>query len=76
MQGIEESRDLAIAIMAHDLRNPLNAIVSSAQMIQRAEGLDKAAIADFASTIFHSGMHMSKLIENLFPSPLSYLDRN
>jgi signal transduction histidine kinase len=66
MQGIEESRDLAIAIMAHDLRNPLNAIVSAAQMIKRAEGLDKAAIADFASNIFHSGMHMSKLIENLF----------
>ena len=66
MRGIEESRDLAIAIMAHDLRNPLNAIVSAAQMIKRAEGLDKAAIADFASTIFHSGMHMSQLIENLF----------
>jgi signal transduction histidine kinase len=66
MQEIEESRDLAIAIMAHDLRNPLNAIVSSAQMIKRAEGTDKTAIDGFASGIFHTGLHMSKLIENLF----------
>jgi signal transduction histidine kinase len=66
MQEIEESRDLAIAIMAHDLRNPLNAIVSSTQMIKRAEGTDKTAIDGFASDIFHTGIHMSKLIENLF----------
>jgi signal transduction histidine kinase len=64
MQEIEESRDLAIAVMAHDLRNPLNAIVSSAQMIQITEGVDKGAINTLAS-IVHSGMHMSKLIENL-----------
>jgi len=66
MQEIEESRDLAIAVMAHDLRNPLNAIVSSAQMIQITEGVDKGAINTLASDIFHSGMHMSRLIENLF----------
>jgi signal transduction histidine kinase len=66
MQEIEESRDLAIAIMAHDLRNPLNAMVSSAQMIQKTEGVDRGAINTLASDIFHSGMHMSKLIENLF----------
>ena len=66
MQEIEESRDLAIAVMAHDLRNPLNAMVSSAQMIQKTEGVDKGAINTLASAIFHSGMHMSRLIENLF----------
>jgi signal transduction histidine kinase len=66
MQEIEESRDLAIAVMAHDLRNPLNAIVSSAQMIQITEEVDKGAINTLASAIFHTGMHMSKLIENLF----------
>ena len=65
MQEIERSRDLAIAILAHDLRNPLNAIVSSAQMVQRTKGLDRVALDEFASNIFHSGIRMSKLIENL-----------
>ena len=65
MQEIEKSRDLAIAVIAHDLRNPLNAIVGSAHLIQKAKGLDRVAIDDFASTIFHIGIRMSKLIENL-----------
>lgn len=65
MREIEKSRDFAIAVLAHDLRNPLNVIVSSAQFLQRAEGLDSAAINDLASSIFDSGMHMGKLIGNM-----------
>jgi signal transduction histidine kinase len=65
MEEIGKSRELAMAIMAHDLRNPLNAIISSVQVIQETEALDKVVIDDLASTIFHSGMRMSKLIENL-----------
>jgi signal transduction histidine kinase len=37
MEQIEESRDFAIAVLAHDLRNPLNAILSSAQFLQITE---------------------------------------
>jgi signal transduction histidine kinase len=65
MQEIGKSRDIAMAVLAHDLGNPLNSIVTSAQIIQKAKGLDRVAFNDFASTIFHSGMRMSKLIENL-----------
>ena len=64
MQETDASRDLAIAVMAHDLRNPLNAIVSSAQILQRA-GFDKVAVEDLAANMVHSGMRMSKLIDNL-----------
>lgn len=63
MQEIEKSRDFAVGVLAHDLRNPLNCIVSSAQFLQREEGAD--TMNDIASTIFNSGMHMSKLIDNL-----------
>ena len=65
MQRIEESRDFSIAVLAHDLRNPLNVIISSAQCFPLVEGPDRAAIKACASAIFNSGMHMSKLIENL-----------
>ena len=65
MQLIENSRDFATAVMAHDLRNPLNAIVSSAQFLVRAERPDRDAIKALASTILDSGNHMVKLIENL-----------
>ncbi len=64
MQEIDASRDLALAVMAHDLRNPLNAIVSSAQILQRA-GFDKGAVEELAANMVHSGMRMSKLIDNL-----------
>ena len=64
-EEIEKSRDFATAVLAHDLRNPLNAITSSAQLLQRAEGLASAMVKELASTLFDSGMHMSKLIETL-----------
>ena len=63
MQETNTARDLAIAVVAHDLRNPLNAIVSSAQILQ-ISGFDKA-VEDLAANMLHSGMRMSKLIDNL-----------
>jgi signal transduction histidine kinase len=67
MQEIEKSRDLAIAVIAHDLRNPLNSMVTSVQVLQRqmAKRRDRAAISDLGSSIIASGMHMSALINNL-----------
>ena len=65
MQLIDNSRDFATAVMAHDLRNPLNAIMSSAQFLVRAEGPDRDAINTLGSGILESGKHMVKLIENL-----------
>ena len=65
MEQIEESRDFAIAVLAHDLRNPLNAILSSAQFLQITESIDRATVNEIASTILDSGPQMSKLISNL-----------
>src|SRR5919106_3472631 len=65
MHLIDNSRDFATAVMTHDLRNPLNAILSSAQLLVRTEGPDKAAINALASAILDSGKHMVQLIGNL-----------
>jgi signal transduction histidine kinase len=65
MEQIEDSRDFAIAVLAHDLRNPLNAILSSAQFLQVTESIDRATVSEIASIIIDSGTRMSKLITNL-----------
>jgi signal transduction histidine kinase len=65
MEQIEESRDFAIAVLAHDLRNPLNAILASAQFLQIAESIDRATLCEAATGIIDSGTQMSKLINNL-----------
>jgi len=65
MKLIEDSRDIATGVMAHDLRNPLNAIVSSAQLLLRTEGSDRVAINALATTILNSGKHMARLVLNL-----------
>ena len=55
--------ELFTALLAHDLRNPLNAVVTSAHLIQRivAEPVAK----DAASRILSSGKRMSRLIEDM-----------
>jgi two-component system, sensor histidine kinase and response regulator len=51
------------ALLAHDLRNPLSAILASAQLLHRrsAEGHTQEAAARIAA----SGKHMSRLIEDM-----------
>ena len=65
MEQIEKSRDFATAVLAHDLRNPLNAIVSSAQLLQITESIARATLGQVASNIVASGSQMGKLIDNL-----------
>ena len=65
MQEIEKSRDFAVGVLAHDLRNPLHTIVSAAESLQTEEVPDRAVINSLTSTILDSGMRMGKLIENL-----------
>jgi signal transduction histidine kinase len=65
MEQIEESRDFAIAVLAHDLRNPLNAILSSAQVLQMTESMDRSTVNEIAVNILDSGTQMSNLISNL-----------
>jgi signal transduction histidine kinase len=65
MEQIEDSRDFAIAVLAHDLRNPLNAILSSAQFLKITESIDTSTMEELATNILGSGTQMSKLISNL-----------
>jgi two-component system, sensor histidine kinase and response regulator len=51
------------ALLAHDLRNPLSAILASAQLLQRhTEGRQAQ---ESAARILSSGKHMSRLIEDM-----------
>ena len=65
MQEIEKSRDFAVGVLAHDLRNPLHTIVSAAESLQTEEVPDRAVINSLTSTILDSGMRMGKLIVSL-----------
>jgi two-component system sensor histidine kinase/response regulator len=55
--------ELFTALLAHDLRNPLNAVVTSAHLVQRiaAEQIVKEA----AVRIISSGQRMGRLIEDM-----------
>jgi signal transduction histidine kinase len=76
MEQIEESRDFAIAVLAHDLRNPLNAILSSAQFLQITESIDRSNVDEIATNIIDSGTRMSKLISNLLDFTRTRLGQN
>jgi two-component system sensor histidine kinase/response regulator len=55
--------EMFTALLAHDLRNPLNAILTSAQLVERlaADPVPKEA----AARILSSGRRMSRLIEDM-----------
>jgi signal transduction histidine kinase len=51
------------ALLAHDLRSPLSAILASAQLLQRARGAGGAVEA--ADRIITSGKRMARMIEDM-----------
>ncbi len=61
---IAELREQFIAVLGHDLRNPLGAIKNVAQLLQTGK-LDEAAVKRFAGTLLNSYGRMNGLIENL-----------
>jgi signal transduction histidine kinase len=65
MKKIEESTDFAVAVLAHDLRNPLNAIMSVAQLLNEATNLINEDSRTIGSEILESGKQMTHLINNL-----------
>lgn len=62
-QEISELREQFIAILGHDLRNPLGAISSSAQLLQRMNLSERAN--RLAHIIKDSSYRMNGLIENI-----------
>lgn len=75
MEQIEKSRDFAIAVLAHDLRNPLNAITASGQCLGLEEQPDQATIKTLGTIIRESGTQMSKLIDTLLDFTRTRLGR-
>ena len=66
MKKVEESTDFAVAVLAHDLRNPLNAIMSGAQLLEEAPNrINEDSLRTIGSEIFESGKQMTRLINNL-----------
>jgi len=55
--------EMFTALLAHDLRNPLNAIVTSAHLVHRIAG--ERVAKDAAARILSSGQRMSRLIEDM-----------
>lgn len=76
MQEVERSRDFALAVLAHDLRNPLNAIMTSAESLKIAKGGDEEIVTTLSSIILESGIQMSELIDALLDFTRTRLGRS
>ena len=63
-QRVDRSRQMFLAILAHDLRNPLNSMVMGAQVLAMAAGLDPDS-AQVASRISAGGAAMATMISDL-----------
>jgi len=55
--------DMFTAVLGHDLRNPLNAIITSAYLLERQT--PEQAVHDTARRILSSGKRMSRMIEDM-----------
>jgi signal transduction histidine kinase len=63
-QGVDQSRHLFLAILGHDLRNPLNAMTMSAQALLQEQPADSDSFQD-AAQIVNSGTAMARMIDDL-----------
>jgi len=55
--------EMFVAVLGHDLRNPLNAMMMSAHVLQRAS--QEAMVRESAGRILSSGNRMTRMIEDL-----------
>lgn len=56
--------EMFTAVLGHDLRNPLHAIITSSHVLQRAAG-ESQLVKDTASRIMSSGKRMSRMITDM-----------
>ncbi|MBA3312287.1 MAG: sensor histidine kinase [Planctomycetaceae bacterium] len=63
-QRIDQARDMFLAILGHDLRNPLSAIAMSATVLPMVSD-DKAEILECGLTIARSASVMERMISDL-----------
>ena len=71
-QMVKRSQDLFLAILGHDLRNPLGAIIMAANVIKSATDIDSRYTA-VAARIFHSGHRMNTLVNDLIDYTRTHL---
>jgi signal transduction histidine kinase len=55
--------EMFTAVLSHDLRNPLNAILTGALLLQRSS--DDPAVGEIAARILSSGQRMTRMIEDM-----------
>ncbi|MBI9073579.1 MAG: PAS domain-containing sensor histidine kinase [Melioribacteraceae bacterium] len=66
MRELNVNKDKFFSIIAHDLKNPFNALLSfSDMMANQLDELTKEEIADFSSRIYKSANDVYNLLENL-----------
>jgi signal transduction histidine kinase len=63
-KAMAELREQFIAILGHDLRNPVGAVRNVAQILQRGNPGDEQ-LRRFSKTLLNSSLRMSGLIDNL-----------
>lgn len=62
---VDQSRDMFLAILGHDLRNPLNSIAITAQSLPYLDRLDAESIEGYASQISTNAGVMGRMIGDL-----------
>jgi signal transduction histidine kinase len=71
-QLVKQSENMFLAILGHDLRNPLGTVITGATFIMRATDIPSKYLLA-ATRIFNSGQRMSKLIADLIDFTRSHL---
>jgi signal transduction histidine kinase len=62
---VDQSRDMFLAILSHDLRNPLNSISMTAQLLPHLDRLDAESIGGCAAQISTNADVMARMISDL-----------
>jgi len=69
---VAQSQNMFLAILGHDLRNPLGTMVSGSQFIMQATDIPERYV-DVAARMFGSAKRMSKLINDLIDFTRTHL---
>jgi signal transduction histidine kinase len=71
-QMVKQSENMFLAILGHDLRNPLGTVITGATFIMRATDVPSKYVLA-ATRIFNSGQRMNKLIADLIDFTRTHL---
>lgn len=74
-EALDQSRNLFLAILGHDLRNPLGTTINGAELLIRSENLE-TRYQNIALRIYNSGIRMSKLVDDLIDFTRTHLGAN